>query len=257
MSCSLAAQGLWIKMLCWMAQSPRKGYLLTSAGNKMDSKTITKLCGEDAGVIDALIGELVAAGVPSVSEGIVYCRRMKKEADLTMNRVQAGRLGMEKRWHNKRRDKKNNKQITGSADSGITTLGLVTSSFDVESSFDSLWQQYPKKDGRIEALRHFRASVKTPEDFALIELALVNYKVLIEADRVERKFIKNGSTWFYGWRDWITPPVDIKPTAPRMFPCRVCGKESPNLSPVKGVGMCCYLDKGKQGEIAKLQGEGA
>ena len=58
---------------------------------------------------------------------------------------------------------------------------------------------------------------------------------------------------------WLRKEGDTgKPPKPsRTFPCRVCGKESPNLSPVKGVGMCCYLDKGKQGEIAKLQGEGA
>lgn len=69
-----------------------------------------------------------------------------------------------------------------------------------ETSFDEIWELYPEKDGRKSALRHFMASVKTEEDFELIKKALDNY---LDSKKVKCGFIKNGSTWFNNWRDWI------------------------------------------------------
>ncbi len=66
--------------------------------------------------------------------------------------------------------------------------------------FESLWLSYPKRDGKKDALRHFNASVKTEEDFINIKKALGNYLL---SDTVKNGFIKNGSTWFNNWRDWI------------------------------------------------------
>lgn len=69
-----------------------------------------------------------------------------------------------------------------------------------EKWFDELWQKYPVKDGKKHAKRHFFASVKTAEDFARISAAL---EVYLGSDRVKNGFIKNASTWFNGWEDWI------------------------------------------------------
>ena len=69
--------------------------------------------------------------------------------------------------------------------------------------FESLWSKYPNKDGKKVAERHFKASVKNEKDYKDIQTALENY---IKSDSVAQGFIKNGSTWFNNWRDWITPP---------------------------------------------------
>ena len=69
--------------------------------------------------------------------------------------------------------------------------------------FSSLWTKYPNKDGRLAAERHFLATVKTEQDFKDIGLALENY---LKSDVVAKGFIKNGSTWFHNWRDWVVPP---------------------------------------------------
>lgn len=73
-------------------------------------------------------------------------------------------------------------------------------------NFDLVWAKYPNKDGRKAAERYFHASVKTPEDFEAINQALENY---LKSDKVKNNFIKNGSTWFNNWKDWITyvPPA--------------------------------------------------
>lgn len=73
--------------------------------------------------------------------------------------------------------------------------------------FEDLWDKYPNKDGRIAAVRSFKASVKTDQDWTDINIALSNY---LESERVRKGFIKNGSTWFANWRDWIKKKT-IKP----------------------------------------------
>jgi hypothetical protein len=75
--------------------------------------------------------------------------------------------------------------------------------------FEEIWTRYPDKDGKKDAERHFRASVRNREDFEAIGAALDNY---LASEKVRKGFIKNGSTWFNNWRDWVTvsPPARQK-----------------------------------------------
>ena len=66
--------------------------------------------------------------------------------------------------------------------------------------FEKLWTIYPKKDGKKAALRHFKSSVKNKEDIGKIKIALDNY---LSCSQVKKGYIKNGSTWFNNWEDWI------------------------------------------------------
>lgn len=66
--------------------------------------------------------------------------------------------------------------------------------------FDELWKRYPNKDGKKGALKHYKATVKTEEDWININKALDNY---LQSKTVKEGFIKNGSTWFNNWQDWI------------------------------------------------------
>lgn len=66
--------------------------------------------------------------------------------------------------------------------------------------FESIWTAYPNKDGKKAALNHFNASVKNKTDWDNINTALKNY---LDSDRVKKGYIKNGSTWFNNWKDWI------------------------------------------------------
>ena len=76
-SCSLEAQGLWIKMLCIMFQSPKKGVLLLSSGKQIDNKTLARICGVDELTINKLLTELEDAGVFSrLDNQAIYNRRM-------------------------------------------------------------------------------------------------------------------------------------------------------------------------------------
>ena len=75
--------------------------------------------------------------------------------------------------------------------------------------FEKLWKDYPRKDGKKEAERHFNNSVQTDDDCYHIEKALQNYKTHILNKKTEYQFIKMGSTWFNNWRDWIEVDADV------------------------------------------------
>ena len=72
--------------------------------------------------------------------------------------------------------------------------------------FEEIWKRYPNKDGKKEAISHFNASVKTKEDWEAVNNALDNY---LSSSKVKSGYIKNGSTWFNNWQDyinWKEPP---------------------------------------------------
>lgn len=66
--------------------------------------------------------------------------------------------------------------------------------------FESIWNKYPNKDGKKRSKIYFFASVKTEKDLEDINKALNNY---LNCKKVKEGFIKNGSTWFNNWQDWI------------------------------------------------------
>jgi hypothetical protein len=68
--------------------------------------------------------------------------------------------------------------------------------------FLHLWDKYPKPEGKKDAYRHFKSTVKTPQDLEDISKALSNY---LKSGNIALGYIKNGSTWFNIWQDWINP----------------------------------------------------
>jgi len=92
---------------------------------------------------------------------------------------------------------------------GIDKVRLDKVSIDKSRAcfdFESLWTKYPNKDGKQAAERYFKSSVKTEGDYADIQKAIKNYNDYIVSDKIESKYIKNGSTFFNNWKDWIIPP---------------------------------------------------
>ena len=72
-----------------------------------------------------------------------------------------------------------------------------------EIQFDKIYSQYPKKSGRKEAWKYFKASVTNDIDYGSICKALDNYIKHLEVEKTEPKYIKMASTWFNNWKDWI------------------------------------------------------
>ncbi len=79
-TCSLAARGLWLDMLCLMWQAPRRGYLQQSSGNAITTEMLARAVGTGTDDVAGLLQELESAGVFSHGEhGMIYSRRMVRE----------------------------------------------------------------------------------------------------------------------------------------------------------------------------------
>lgn len=91
--CSLAAQGLWMRLLCVMARSEEEGRLIVG-GSAPDHREIGRLVGADPRTIQALIAELERHGVFSrCDDSVIYSRRMVREAQARDRARKNGKMG--------------------------------------------------------------------------------------------------------------------------------------------------------------------
>lgn len=83
--------------------------------------------------------------------------------------------------------------------------------------FQKVYDLYPNKDSRKDAERHFRASVKTEQDYADIQKALANYIKNLQSELWKQP--KSAKTWFNDWRSWVAySGASVKSPAPIIHP---------------------------------------
>jgi hypothetical protein len=91
--CSLAAQGLWMRMLCIAASHDPVGYVAV-AGKGLDETALARLTGCSESEVASLLGELTKHGVFSRDRhGRIYSRRMVRDARKSSEARKNGRLG--------------------------------------------------------------------------------------------------------------------------------------------------------------------
>jgi len=90
-SCSIAARGLWIDMLCIAHECEPYGHLAIN-GNGMSAAQIAGQVGLTKQACAALLQELVDNGVArKTEEGVIYSKRMVKDEELRETRAAIGR----------------------------------------------------------------------------------------------------------------------------------------------------------------------
>ena len=67
---------------------------------------------------------------------------------------------------------------------------------DIENEFNSLWSIYPRKEGKTNSLKAYQKARKNGVAFEIIKQGLENYVNYCKANKTERQYIKQGSTWF-------------------------------------------------------------
>ena len=73
----------------------------------------------------------------------------------------------------------------------------------IEQEFERIWEDYPRKQGHKEALAAFERSIKHGASIEDIHKGVLRYKEHIEKCRIEKQYIKQGSTYFKqeAWQD--------------------------------------------------------
>jgi len=92
-SCSLAARGLWMDMLCIAAEAQPTGYVLVN-GRNLTTTDLARLTGAPEADIQSALAELDAAGVFSRDrKGRIYSRRMVRDVKMSQINRKNGKMG--------------------------------------------------------------------------------------------------------------------------------------------------------------------
>lgn len=134
-SCTIAARGLWIEMLCIMHEATPYGSLLIK-GKRIDKKLLASLAGIPEKECVVLMLELEGFGVFDRDEdGTIYSRRMRRD----YAKAEEGRKQIAKRWGDEKHDSNPNSEPIRSGDRKNSEPAITPEAF------------LPKKDSEASA----------------------------------------------------------------------------------------------------------
>ena len=90
----------------------------------------------------------------------------------------------------------------------------------IEGEFERLWNRYPRKIGKKDALRHYSSARKKGVSYSIVSEGIDRYNSYIKRNGVNPNFVKYGSSWFcdWGWEnDYSETFTDNKQPKPRGF----------------------------------------
>jgi len=213
--CSAESCGVYIRLLCLMHKSNEYGTILLKQKDKQTLKQVenfacklVKQMPYDKETIHKSLHELIDEGVIQLIEDKLLQKRMIEDNRISLLRSKAGKKGGFATQFALAKDEANseNEDVIVNENRDVNKDTIIK-----EEQFLSLWKQYPNKDGKKQAFKHFIASVRTDLDIKNIQKALKNY---IGCKKVKEGFIKNGSTWFNNWEDWVEYEENKKESDP-------------------------------------------
>jgi hypothetical protein len=91
--CSLAAQGLWMRLLCLAASAEPYGHVIV-AGHAPSPRDLARIVGAHSTQVKLLLAELERNGVLSrTGDGTIYSRRLVRDYAESITKTRAGALG--------------------------------------------------------------------------------------------------------------------------------------------------------------------
>jgi hypothetical protein len=223
--CSLGAQGLWARLMCYMHQGEPYGHLRVN-GRVITPLMVPHLVGKTSDEVTPLWNELMQWGVPEqTSDGCFYSKRMVADEE---KRLEGARNGL--RGGNPRLKKEQEQPpplthpLTHEPDKGLTqginSSSSSSSSSDIEiqsppkrgrtvipysDDFESFWGFYPRRVEKKPAFAKWNALVKkgvSPDD---IITACKHY--LTACKGKDEQYIKHPATFLEKdrWMEFLTP----------------------------------------------------
>lgn len=201
---------VWFEMLGFMWESTERGYL-TINGHPIPMSSLAQMIGVTEVLLEQKFKQLSDFAVFSIreSDGAIYSRRMVRDEDIRNIRQKAGSEGGKKSFASRFAQAKSQANSESESEYANENESKDLKLYSGESFFYEVWRLYPRKEGKKESFRHYKASVKTEEDYNNIHKALTNYKTALQNKKTEPQFIQQGSRWFNNWNDWISPDETI------------------------------------------------
>lgn len=195
--CSLAAQGLWLRMMFVAHDAQNYGEIFDRS--LLHARTsIARRCGCSVPEFDDLFAELLEAGVPRINGDIVLSQRMVRDASVRAERTKAGRKG------GKQTAKQNRSKAAASTAAKQQQIAEIEDEVesDIENEFfEEFWKAFPsgRKKSKARARAAFDKAVKKVPAATIIAAA-VEYAASGEG---LGSFVKMPETWLNGecWSD--------------------------------------------------------
>lgn len=102
----------------------------------------------------------------------------------------------------------------------ITRFNNTSKNKQLEEDFEKLWKLYPRKEGKKKAFETYKRAIKNGTTNKEIQTGIVNYLTQIKVQGTDKKYIKQGSTWFNGecWNDEYNVGGSSSPVNPKTVP---------------------------------------
>jgi hypothetical protein len=224
-TCSVAARGLWMDMLCFMHEGNPYGYLKVRDKVILPANlaSMTGLTMEDCG---RLLGELKESGVYEVDDGTgaIFSRRMVRDEYLRTVRAEGGKLGGNPKLTggkvnlpgnlpgnlpdgNKDKQKQTPSSSSSSSSSSLdkeNELELTGESPPIDH-FQDFWKRYPRKESKADALKAWN-QINGNQNATEILSGLSKFQF-----SEEQQFRPLPATWLRK-RRWEDEPLAAPPT---------------------------------------------
>lgn len=203
-SLSFEERGVWFEMMLLMFESVERGKLVFGTGTPMPEDAVARSLGLDRQRYVQILRKLLDYGVASKEEetGIIYCRRMVRDAELSRKRAECGKMGgnpiLLNQNSSKREAKPNQNGKQNPTPSSSSSISLKKEKIKKEriheEAAERIWQAYPKKDGKQEGIKAIlkRLHEGLSEEYLLSRVRA--YCVCCEGK--DKGYVKNAQGWF-------------------------------------------------------------
>ena len=211
--CSDAAKGLWVDLMCIMADNEQNYGYLEMNGEPLSIGNIVQLRGGDKDTVNRLIEELDKSKVFSRnSKDVIFSRRMVKDHEKRQKCREAGKRGGNPSLILLSEEKKESEDQILEPRTHIRLsqpLREESLSSSILIEFNECWKIYPDKAGKDRAWKAYKQARQDGITQADVLSGLNRYIAYVRgrqaSDFKDLKF-KNGGTWFHQkcWNDEYT-----------------------------------------------------
>lgn len=194
-SCSLAAQGLFSRLLNVLHRADPYGFLLTN-GKKPAPETISRVLGVEKEEYETCLAELIKKGVLKQNETGIYNARMvhdqQKREDAKRRGAMGGNPVLVNLEDNLELNPEDNHQVKAELKLEIekekeTGYGLT--------SFEEFWKTYPRKVEKQKAYRVWKTRMREGVDPQTLIRTAANYAEAMKAKGTAQHFLKHPATF--------------------------------------------------------------
>lgn len=95
------------------------------------------------------------------------------------------------------------KDRLGEVSQGKNSIDTCPKPKELRSEFDTLWEIYPKKQGKDKAYGYYERARKSGTTYEEVGQGIAAYREYIEANGIDMRYVKQGSTFFSqkAWAD--------------------------------------------------------